>query len=146
MFFLAKPVRNYGVRLPHFCHRGMTMAQILIVDDDDSLRHGLVVTLAWEGHSVTGAASGEEGLGLLEDSPMDLVITDVNLPEMDGIEMLLALLDRHPSTKLIAMSGEGLLPRDELLTDARLLGAVAVLRKPFSFADLINRVNMALAA
>ncbi len=68
------------------------------------------------------------------------------MPTMDGIELLLKLVEQRPGLKVIAISGGGLFPKHELLEDARLLGAVDILEKPFDIDALITRVEGALDA
>jgi len=125
------------------------VTRILVADDDDAIRGTLERGLRSRGYEVIATRNGIEALealAALEDGAVDLVVTDINMPTMDGIELLLKLVDQHPSMKVLAISGGGLFPKEELLTDARLLGAVDVVEKPFDLGVLLERVERALAA
>ena len=91
------------------------------------------------------AADGRQALRAVLSRGCDLVITDINMPEMDGIEVIMALSERRPGLPIIAISGGGRLPKDLLLTSADMLGAVTTLAKPFDIPDLIAAVERALA-
>ena len=81
------------------------MAQVLLIEDDDSVRTMLRLTLVHSGHSVIEARNGKEGLARFEHANVDLVITDIVMPEKDGLEVLMELRHRQPSVKIIAISG-----------------------------------------
>jgi DNA-binding NtrC family response regulator len=108
------------------------MAHILLIDDDELFRKMLRATLEQMGHTVTEARDGKEGLALHQLKPADLVITDLIMPEKEGIEMILALHRLQPGLKIIAMSGGGRLPAKDHLHIAKKLGAAWVLAKPFA--------------
>jgi CheY-like chemotaxis protein len=78
--------------------------------------------------------------------PCDLVVTDLNMPGMDGIELILAANKRWPEVPVIAVSGGGLMPKELLLANAEMLGAVTTLTKPLGIPELEAAVNQALAA
>ena len=99
-----------------------------------------------EGHEVIEANQGDEGLRLYRAKPADLVITDIIMPEMDGIEVIMALRREAPQLKVIAMSGGGRFMQMEPLSMAEPLGAFATLRKPFELDAMIETVKRALAA
>ena len=120
------------------------MAWILVVDDDEELRRGVSQYLRRVGHQVDEAANGLLAMRIVEEHPVDLVLTDINMPEMSGIELLTELTTRCHDARIIAMSGGGLIPAQELLTDAGLLGAIDVLPKPFSLPQLFEKVAAAL--
>ncbi len=107
------------------------MARVLIIDDDPTIRRVLRRLIEREGHTVTEAENGKIALRRFVGEPADLVISDIYMPEMDGIELLMRLRETYPETRLVAMSGGGMLPADHLLGAARALGAVAVMEKPF---------------
>ena len=115
------------------------MAQILIVDDDPSLLRTLRRILEDAGHEVTEESDGARALRRFAGHPSDLVITDIYMPEMDGIEFLMRLRECFPEAKIIAMSGGGFLEKESVLEGARALGAVRVLPKPFD-ADEVDRL------
>lgn len=112
------------------------MAHILIIDDDDLFRSMLRDTLQVLGHSVTEAANGREGLERLQERPPDLVMTDIIMPDMEGIETIIGLRRSHPRLPVIAMSGGGRGSANDYLQVAQQLGATRVLAKPFSTEEL----------
>jgi len=82
------------------------VARILVVDDDNAVRLLLRAMLERRGHSVVEAANGAEGLRCYRAAPTDLVITDIQMPVMDGLQMIKALRGDFPTAKIIAISGE----------------------------------------
>jgi len=120
------------------------MARILIVDDDDDLRESLVRALGKFGHETCGAGSGHEAMAALRAEPLDLVVTDINMPDMDGIEVINELSAAHPTVPVVAMSGGGRLPTELLLGSADLLGAVETIEKPFELSVLLETISRAL--
>jgi DNA-binding response OmpR family regulator len=121
------------------------MARILLIDDDDSVRGMLLQTLTHFGHTVIEARNGKEGLELFRDAKADLVITDIVMPEKEGIEVLMELRKKHPPVKVIAISGGGRQSMANYLHIAKHLGAAKVLGKPFSNGVLMAAVNEVLA-
>lgn len=122
------------------------MAEILIIDDEPGILGVLRKILETAGHTVTDAPNGEVALRQFEGKPADLVITDIFMPEMDGIEFLVHLRTTFPDARVLAMSGGGLLSRDQALSDASLLGADQILQKPFNREDLLEAVDRILAS
>jgi CheY-like chemotaxis protein len=120
------------------------MTRVLVADDDPSVRRVLERALERAGYEVATASNGAEALEAVAAAPPDLVVTDINMPDVDGIELLINLIERG-GIKVIAISGGGLFPKDELLADARLLGAVDIIAKPFEVEDLLARVAAALS-
>lgn len=98
-------------------------------------------TLAHFGHTVIEAENGKVGLDLFPGSRADLVITDLVMPEKEGLEVLTVLRKVTPPVKVIAISGGGRPNSSEYLNVARLLGATKVLAKPFSTEALMTAVN-----
>ena len=117
------------------------MATILLIDDDENVRSMLRLTLAHFGHTVIEAKNGKIGLELFPTSNADLVITDLVMPEKEGIEVLAALRAAKSTVKVIAISGGGRQRAAEYLRMATLLGAARVLAKPFSTEALMAAVN-----
>ncbi len=115
------------------------MAQILIVDDDPSLLSSLRGTLEDAGPDVTEESDGARALRRFAGRPSDLVITDIYMPDMDGIQFLMRVRECFPEAKIIGMSGGGYLPGESVLEAARALGADGVLEKPFD-ADEVDRL------
>jgi DNA-binding response OmpR family regulator len=113
----------------------LSMARILLIDDDDSVRTMLRLTLDHFGHTVIEARNGKEGLELFQHANADLVITDIVMPEKEGLEVLMELRKKHPPVKIIAISG------GDYLHMAKLMGAAKVLAKPFSTNILIAAID-----
>lgn len=120
------------------------MARILVVDDDAAIRSVMRRCLALDGHDVEEAATGREALKLFRAEPMELVITDLYMPDMDGLEFTRRLIQEFVGTKVIAMSGGALQKPADALAVASQLGAMATLAKPFSVAELRSVVQQAL--
>jgi DNA-binding response OmpR family regulator len=126
-------------------HPPNTMARILLIDDDDSVRTMLRQTLTHFGHTVIEARDGQEGLKLFQHARADLVITDIVMPEKEGLEVLMELRQEQPPVKIIAMSGGGRGMAADYLRMARGMGAARVLAKPFSHEVLMAAVNELLS-
>jgi CheY-like chemotaxis protein len=119
--------------------------RILVVDDDAGIRRVLHILLSRAGYRVTQARDGVEALRLWRGSGGDLVITDLHMPEKDGIEMIIELLTHTPGIRIIAMSGGGQTKRLDLLGNATLLGVVHTIEKPFTLSEMMSTVRQALA-
>jgi CheY-like chemotaxis protein len=117
------------------------MARILLIEDDESVRTLLLLTLAHYGHDVVEARNGREGLDRFRETKPDLVITDIVMPEKEGFEVLMKIRRKNPALKIIAISGGGLHNAAHYLHTAKLLGAAKVLAKPFSNETLMAAVN-----
>jgi DNA-binding NtrC family response regulator len=117
------------------------MARILLIEDDENVRTVLFLTLAHHGHTVIEARNGREGLELFRSASIDLVITDIVMPEKEGFEVLMKIRRKNPALKIIAISGGGLHNAAHYLHTAKLLGAAKVLAKPFSNETLMAAVN-----
>jgi two-component system response regulator (stage 0 sporulation protein F) len=118
------------------------MASILIIDDEEIIRALLRSVLEGAGYEVTEAANGRIGLELYRQSPMDLVITDILMPELNGLDMLLELTREFLRAKVIAISGAG--EEKNVLDVAKLLGARQTFQKPFSVSKLLGAVRYEL--
>jgi len=121
------------------------MARILIMDDDELIIKMLRMALENRGYDVIAATNGREGVRLYGTTPVDLVISDILMPEMDGIEALKALRQRNPELKLIAVSGGGKRLKMDLLKVARILGATATFEKPYNIQELLATVSRLLS-
>lgn len=120
------------------------MASIVVVDDSRSVRLFLEKVLADTGHHVRMGCSGPEGLKLVEAEHTDLVITDIYMPEGDGLELLMALRRRPTPPKVIAMSSNVVGPKS-MLRIAEKLGAKIVLPKPFKAEEMTAAIAQVLA-
>lgn len=108
------------------------MARILLVDDDEPLRKALRLTLVKMGHEVLEARNGYEALHLYAAEPPELVLTDIIMPEKEGLETIQELRRLNPSVKIIAMSGGGRGSGIDYLKVAKKMGVALTLNKPFS--------------
>lgn len=122
------------------------MARVLVIDDDEEIRAIVKHMLVGAGHQVEAAVDGAEGLRLFGKRPPDLVLTDINMPGLDGHDVIAAIRVLHPEVPIIAVSGGGAIPQDELLLKASALGAVEIIMKPFEFSQLVGAVERALGA
>jgi|GEM_PF-106762 len=121
------------------------MARILVIDDEPSVRDLLNSMLSNEGYEVMEAANGEMAIKLLHERPADLVVTDLIMPEKEGIETIMDLRRDFPDVKIIAMSGGGIIEAQDYLGMALGMGAHRVFEKPFRVADMLNAVRELLA-
>ncbi len=121
------------------------MARILIIDDEDELRSMLRQMLEQAGHEITEAVNGAEGIQLYEQDTHDLIITDIIMPEKEGVETIIALRRADPDLPIIAISGGGRLEATDFLTMTKKLGARRTLSKPFRRDQLLEAVDECLA-
>jgi DNA-binding response OmpR family regulator len=119
------------------------MARILIIDDEPPIRTLLRLALESVGHEVLEAQDGRIGLTLYRQNPTDLVITDILLPELNGLDVILDLVHEFLDVKVIAMSG--CTEQGQYLNTAKLLGARQTLQKPFTIEKLLSVVRYELA-
>ena len=123
------------------------MVRVLVLDDDPLIQATLPLLLREHGHEVLTAVNGKLGLRLLAAARVDVVLTDILMPETDGIEVVRAVAKDHPSVALVAMSGgSARLPGTDAVYLTRLLGAHAVLVKPFGEEELLGAIQAALEA
>lgn len=116
------------------------MANIIVIEDEDAIRRLVVRILGRSGHEVREASNGRDGVALHRGLRADLVITDVFMPEQDGIETIQQIREFAPETPILAMSGGGSRGNTDSLEDAELFGADAVMMKPFSPEQLDQAV------
>jgi DNA-binding NtrC family response regulator len=114
---------------------------VLIADDDVRVRETLNDVLLRAGHEVFAESTGRGALARLARESVDLIITDVYMPEMDGVELLLALRQTHAALPVVVISGGGNRGAVETLDALEMLGATHVLRKPFDFDHLLVLVD-----
>lgn len=123
------------------------MALILVIDDEPAIRQMVRRSLERDGHTILEAPNGREGIALARAQHLDLIITDIVMPEMEGIETILVLRGQFPVIPIIAMSGGGGTRGMMFYLDAAAkLGANATLAKPFRPAQLAELVKKLLAA
>jgi len=126
--------------------RRKDLAHILIIDDDDDVRMNLREMLENEGYRVADASDGKKGMRLFRKSPADLVITDIFMPEQEGLETVKELRKDFPTVKIIVISGRGRLDPEPYLEIAERFGADKTLAKPFRREDLLRAVDELLSA
>jgi DNA-binding response OmpR family regulator len=120
------------------------MAKILIVDDEEQLRDVLKTVLQDEGHDVVEAGNGNAAMEQFRQTPTDLIITDIVMPDKEGLETIIDFRRTYPHVKIIAMSGGGRSSPQDYLDMAKKLGATEVIAKPFSIDDFLKCVEMVL--
>ncbi len=119
------------------------MAHILVIDDSISMIAFLEHTLVGAGYEVTTAANGKLGLEHMQSRRFDLVITDLFMPESDGIETIRGAREANLVARIIAISSKDSIVN--LLPAARMLGAVRTLQKPFTASQLLENVAVVLS-
>lgn len=117
------------------------MARILVIDDDETVRLSVRLALEDADHRVEEAADGLEGMNLFRNHPADLVITDIFMPEKEGLETIDEIKQVAPQTKIIAISGGGRMDPEDYLEIAMRVGADYSLLKPFDIQVLVNAVD-----
>ncbi|MBF0160426.1 MAG: response regulator [Magnetococcales bacterium] len=123
------------------------MAHILLIDDDQGVRYLLRSYLEMDGHHIMEAENGQDGIKIGCSGHFDLVFTDMIMPEKDGIEVIMELLESHPQLKIIAISGGGRgLDAQFNLQIAEDFGALGTIAKPFDRETVMTMVNQLLYA
>jgi CheY-like chemotaxis protein len=122
------------------------MTRILIIDDDPQIRLMLKELLEREGYGVRAASNGFEALDQFDQEKPDLVITDVVMPDMDGLELMVRLRKQQPDLKVIAISGGARIGPESYLKLADRLGADACIAKPMDILKLLDTVKTFVAA
>lgn len=117
------------------------MASILVIEDDEQFREMLKRLLEDEGHAITEAANGIEGIDYYRNSPTELVIIDLFMPEKEGIETIRELKKDFPESKIIAISGGGRKGIFHILETAKMIGADRALSKPFDPPELFDIIK-----
>ena len=119
----------------------MTKSRILIVDDEKNIVRSLTEILKDEDYEVTNTGDGIKALEIIQTDPPDLVLLDIWLPGMDGIEVLKTIKAYHPEIEVLIMSGHGTI---DTAVKATKLGAQDFIEKPFSTEKILNYVKRAL--
>jgi CheY-like chemotaxis protein len=127
------------------------MKNILIIDDEDAVRLALKRVLEQAGYNVRLASGGQEGLDAMRAYPADVVITDIVMPKLHGVDTIKAIAQEFPKVRIVAISGGGNFGSSEYkpnaitttayLTAAQNAGAHAVLTKPFETRDVLQAIN-----
>src|SRR5262245_2107428 len=121
--------------------RGNVKSRILVIDDEVGIRDSMRRTLEYQGYQFIGAASGQEGLALIDRDPPDLVFLDIKMPGMDGLEVLDQIKAKHPEVPVVMVSGHG---TAQNAFEARDKGASGFIEKPFSEPVLLERIEKEL--
>ena len=117
------------------------MTRILIIEDDNVVREMLCDMLEEDGHEAVEATDGEKGILLYRKAPTDLVITDIIMPNKDGIETIMELTAEYPDVKIIAISGGSRMIPTNFLGTAEKFGALRTIQKPFERSELLGAVR-----
>ena len=122
------------------------MESILIIDDEPQIRSMIRLILERSGYTVIEASDGIEGIRRFREKPADLIITDLIMPNKDGIGMIIELKKEFPDVKIVAMSGGGLNRPEGYLRGAQKLGAACTLSKPINRQELLRVVRDTLTS
>ncbi len=122
------------------------MASILIVHSAREVLRVLAGILRRHGHRALTAADGEQALRLLEGDPTDVVLSDLHLPGMGGIEFLTRVREAFPETRTIAMCNKGSLDKEDVSRVAESLGTISIFEKPFSPDECLEAIRLVLEA
>ncbi len=121
------------------------MKRVLVIDDDQAIRKLIRTILGKEGFEILEAAGGKEGLRLFDPRSIDAVITDVLMPEIDGLAVIRQIRQQYPLTPIVALSGGGRVLTPEVsLGVAKKVGAFQSLAKPFTRSELLRAVRAVL--
>ena len=117
------------------------MAKILVIDDESAIAIMLKKMLERAGHEVETALNGNEGLLLFDKFHPQVLITDIVMPEKEGLELIFELRKKNPGLKIVAISGGGRFQNHGYLTSAKYLGANMVFQKPIDHKELISGIS-----
>jgi DNA-binding response OmpR family regulator len=120
------------------------MAGIMIVEDDNDLREMLKLSLLQRKYTVFEASNGKEAITKFKPSMVDLVVTDIIMPDEDGLKVIMKIREIKPTIKIIAISGGGKAGPGNYLNLARALGADEIFPKPFSVQTLLSKIDAIL--
>jgi YesN/AraC family two-component response regulator len=122
------------------------MSRILLVDDDAQVRKMLKITLERAGYEIVEAADGCEAVKVYDSASIDLVITDIVMPEKEGIETIMELKSANPAVRIIAISGGGRINPEDYLKWAQRFGVANTFTKPVDREELLASVAEILGA
>ncbi|MCF7807460.1 MAG: response regulator [Candidatus Marinimicrobia bacterium] len=121
-------------------HKGEIKGLVLVIDDNEEVLEFMVEALSENGYECLRSQDGEKGLQLLQETDVDLVITDIYLPQINGLDLIQKMREFKPEIKILAISGDFKQHKHDSLKWAKSLGAVDSLEKPFSYSELIAKV------
>ena len=117
------------------------MARILVIDDDEQVLDMLYESLTREGYDVLMASNGEQGMRLFREESVDRIITDLIMPEKEGIETIIELRQDFPDVKIIAISGGGRIGTKDYLHMAKIFGVQRTFTKPVAREQLLDAIK-----
>jgi len=117
------------------------MKSVLIVDDELGMREMVKQLLLNEACHVLEASNGKHAMEFLKNESPELVITDIIMEEMDGVEIIFEIRENYPDIKIIAMSGGSKISSEDYLESASDLGADRIFNKPFALSDMLNAIK-----
>ena len=117
------------------------MKSVLVVDDEPGMRELVKHLLINAGYHVLEASNGKHAMEFLKNKSPDLVITDIIMEEMDGVEIIMEIRENYPDIKIIAMSGGSKISSEDYLESAADLGADRVFAKPFALSDMLTAIK-----
>jgi DNA-binding response OmpR family regulator len=115
--------------------------RVLVIDDDAQMRALLRQVLEWSGYAVMEAENGRKGMQMQRENPVELVVTDLIMPEQEGLETISILKKEFPDIKIVAVSGGGRIGPDAYLSAALELGADLVFNKPFVVKEFVEKIR-----
>ena len=120
------------------------MANILLVDDEPLIIETLSNAITRKGHAVVTATNGVEAMEKFREGQFDLVITDIIMPDKEGIELIMEMNRHTPGVKIVAISGGGRTGNVEFLKMAKKLGAIAAIKKPIRLSEFDSVLSQSL--
>jgi CheY-like chemotaxis protein len=120
--------------------------KVLLIDDDQLVRYTLSRVLTGNGYDVTTAVDGKQGLACVAADKPAIVVTDLIMPEQEGIETIIHIRREHPEIRIIAISGGGRDGNLDMLPMAQMLGADAIITKPFEARELLEALQKLASA
>jgi DNA-binding NtrC family response regulator len=122
------------------------MIRVLVVDDDDAFRQTVCDLLANGDFEILSAESGAKSFAVLRNQPVDIVLTDIVMPDEDGLEIVRKINKMNPAPKIVAMSGGGRIAATDYLKMAKLMGASATIPKPFKQQQLVDLLQQVFSS
>ena len=121
------------------------MSHILVIEDDQQMREMVKQMLQRAGYNAVGAGDGREGMQIVREQAIDLIITDIIMPDQEGLETIMQVRREYPNIPVIAISGGGRVEPENYLHSAKLLGAAHTFAKPLNRDDVLRVVSQLLA-
>ncbi len=122
------------------------MIRVLVVDDDEAFRQTVCDLLLDGDFEILSAESGAQSFAVLRNQSVDIVLTDIVMPDEDGLEIVRKIKKMNPAPKIVAMSGGGRIAATDYLEIARLMGASATIKKPFKRQELVDLLQQVFSS